>query len=682
MKNVRFLCLVLLVVACSDQAVDVERSQAGAANAADGAPAWSEPVVASAPSLVGGPLAAPAAAVAQACVNVLIYDDNTLYAHARNAATGLGLPFTRAVSGDFNSLLTSQVWDLVIMDLPSSEPGSGWQTNLVNHVQAGGAAIHTHWNTGTLTPALLAAFEVTTDLVPHQTLTFYGWSGDPLFTTPNVLPGAFDVWNDIQWADNGFRLDATGSARTAAGFTMSPTAGEGAIVIGNNDKTIFNGFLFDDYDPADKDGDLQKDIEALIQNEIVLVCGQPAPVADAGPDQTGANAVEQGTLINLDGSASTDDQGIVSYTWTRLVGGLPVVVSGPNAGPLASILLPLGTHTITLEVADAQGSTDTDAVDIEVIPVAIDPTQGGTAPVVDNGGAVVGKVLIPSGFFGGTTPVPFSAVLLTQGNCTVDALLVGGLCLSVTIPPETVVSGVATVALCFTSATAPPPDYALFRTDAAGTIVLENDDVDLDCSGAGSGSASNEGGNPLTRFARGMWQRVTAPFRPQVLYAYFGHRGAGGLTRSFSDFQWGQQLSVDGAFVSSIRRAGYGELRFEGAYDLSNGPFDPQTDDVRLQFGECSAVCQQLVIPGQEFLDGNGEKFTAIFGRGNRRTTVEIFTDGRLNIHWRGMDLVGLDKSFVPFMFRINDRIEGVGLEFDKNGRCIAANGSLGCMGG
>jgi len=44
------------------------------------------------------------------------------------------------------------------------------------------------------------------------------------------------------------------------------------------------------------------------------------PVADAGPDQT----VNEGATVQFDGAGSTDDTGIVNYTWT--VPGNPGVV--------------------------------------------------------------------------------------------------------------------------------------------------------------------------------------------------------------------------------------------------------------------------------------------------------------------------------------------------------------------
>ena len=51
-----------------------------------------------------------------------------------------------------------------------------------------------------------------------------------------------------------------------------------------------------------------------------------APVAAAGSDQT----VDEGTLVTLDGSNSTDpDDGIASYLWEQ-INGAPVTLSDPT----------------------------------------------------------------------------------------------------------------------------------------------------------------------------------------------------------------------------------------------------------------------------------------------------------------------------------------------------------------
>ncbi len=83
-----------------------------------------------------------------------------------------------------------------------------------------------------------------------------------------------------------------------------------------------------------------------------------APIADAGPDQT-----VDDTLVTFDGSASWDNVGIESYTWT-FTDVTPQTLSGEN--PTYNFTTP-GTYIVTLTVEDAAGNTATDTVTITVL---------------------------------------------------------------------------------------------------------------------------------------------------------------------------------------------------------------------------------------------------------------------------------------------------------------------------
>jgi subtilisin family serine protease/subtilase family serine protease len=90
------------------------------------------------------------------------------------------------------------------------------------------------------------------------------------------------------------------------------------------------------------------------------------PVADAGADQALTDDDGDGVvLVPLDGSASSDSDGsIVSYEWRE---GSTVL----GTGATTSVWLPVGTHTLTLEVRDDLGGSATDSV-----VVTIDPPGG------------------------------------------------------------------------------------------------------------------------------------------------------------------------------------------------------------------------------------------------------------------------------------------------------------------
>jgi thermitase len=89
------------------------------------------------------------------------------------------------------------------------------------------------------------------------------------------------------------------------------------------------------------------------------------PTASAGPDQTltdtGGDGVES---VTLDGSGSSDTDGsIVGYEWRE-----GSIVLALVAQP--SIFLPVGPHTLTLQVTDDRGSTATDTVVVTINALA------------------------------------------------------------------------------------------------------------------------------------------------------------------------------------------------------------------------------------------------------------------------------------------------------------------------
>jgi len=83
-----------------------------------------------------------------------------------------------------------------------------------------------------------------------------------------------------------------------------------------------------------------------------------APTANAGPDQSLTDIEGDGELVVLDGSGSSDDNGITSYVWTYEGYTIP-------DGETSEVTLGIGIHTVTLTVSDGE-FTDTDGVIIEV----------------------------------------------------------------------------------------------------------------------------------------------------------------------------------------------------------------------------------------------------------------------------------------------------------------------------
>ncbi len=103
---------------------------------------------------------------------------------------------------------------------------------------------------------------------------------------------------------------------------------------------------------ADGQGNLATD------TVTITVVDATWPVANAGPDQI----VDEDTLVNFDGSASTDNVAITSYVWTFTDGTLKTLF---GVNPSHTFETP-GVYTVTLNVTDAEDHFTTDTVVITV----------------------------------------------------------------------------------------------------------------------------------------------------------------------------------------------------------------------------------------------------------------------------------------------------------------------------
>ncbi len=147
----------------------------------------------------------------------------------------------------------------------------------------------------------------------------------------------------------------------------------------------------DPLDPSDADGDIDGD--GLTNLEEYLGGTDPTnapPTASAGPDQT----VDEGTMVTLDGSNSSDpDDGIASYQWEQTSGPAVVLSSAtavqptftaPNGGPSGASL------TFQLTVTDHGGLESTDTCIVNVSRENLPPTaNAGPDQTVDEGVTVV-----------------------------------------------------------------------------------------------------------------------------------------------------------------------------------------------------------------------------------------------------------------------------------------------------
>jgi hypothetical protein len=90
-------------------------------------------------------LTAAGSATASVQAQILVYDENSVNQHALRAAERVRPgEVTRAVASDFNALLASQEWEVVVLDLPSTLPLGG-MGDLTAYVNDGGLAVLSTW---------------------------------------------------------------------------------------------------------------------------------------------------------------------------------------------------------------------------------------------------------------------------------------------------------------------------------------------------------------------------------------------------------------------------------------------------------------------------------------------------------------------------------------------------------
>ncbi len=103
--------------------------------------------------------------------------------------------------------------------------------------------------------------------------------------------------------------------------------------------------------------------------EVTITVGNAAgPTANAGADRNVEDTdVEDGALVTLDGSLSTDADGqIVSYRWSRITDGETETELGTSNSPTLQVRLPAGENLIRLLVTDNVGLQGSDTVTITV----------------------------------------------------------------------------------------------------------------------------------------------------------------------------------------------------------------------------------------------------------------------------------------------------------------------------
>jgi len=172
---------------------------------------------------------------------ILLFVDGTLDSPYATALANLGLAyqsFTDATG--FNTALSdaSPADTLVLVD-------STWWfhcfANVGAFVRAGGRALLQYFNLSPGT-SLPAAFNASVVQVNSSVLSVYNWGSTGLFAGVSS-PLSF---SNVGFIIHGQKLEPTGGGQAAAGYVSSPGPNQAAIVIGNEGRTMLNGFVLEE----------------------------------------------------------------------------------------------------------------------------------------------------------------------------------------------------------------------------------------------------------------------------------------------------------------------------------------------------------------------------------------------------------------------------------------------------
>jgi hypothetical protein len=162
--------------------------------------------------------------------------------------------------------------------------------------------------------------------------------------------------------------DPSGNPQADLDLTFSAAAGKlasnGAVVKTNAEGVATDTLRVYEDDPDSIEVSVADGtrVTTIVVTKVVVL----PPVANAGQDQSVECTGNSQAEVHLDGSASTDpNNDITLFEWFEHFGLADQALLG--TGSTLTVSLPVGVHTITLQVTDATGKTATDEVVVAVV---------------------------------------------------------------------------------------------------------------------------------------------------------------------------------------------------------------------------------------------------------------------------------------------------------------------------
>ena len=201
--------------------------------------------------------------------NILAIDDDYIHnptlLEIAMIKTGKAYTITN-LQGAFQNLVLQRWWDVILCASEGDATSTTTKDRLLSYVNAGGKLVYEDWSAGAGHPLNAALGYIFVTDVTSSTPVFWWRDSHPLFSFPFPTPEYTNLV-DNYGIDSINVQPINGNFQALGGATTSPAANSANVVLGNNFRTVFKGFL-DGNNTADTDGDTIADGEELWRNLI------------------------------------------------------------------------------------------------------------------------------------------------------------------------------------------------------------------------------------------------------------------------------------------------------------------------------------------------------------------------------------------------------------------------------
>jgi len=220
--------------------------------------------------------------------NILDYRQGGSGLDLNTMLTNNGYTVTSNVGdGNIASLLNPTTnWDIVILQIHGNNLATNEIAAIGNYVSNGGKLIMSYWalNIETSVQPIVGVSSVTSFNIPINVSLWN--TSHTIFTSPNTISD-FNFIGNFAGNDNGDRLQIGTGAIALAGFVSTDTSGEAAIVLANNNKTIYHGFGAVDFDPTTMTNLFENEIDFLLNGATASIQNTDLSIAlNAYPNPT------------------------------------------------------------------------------------------------------------------------------------------------------------------------------------------------------------------------------------------------------------------------------------------------------------------------------------------------------------------------------------------------------------